>query len=145
MCPNRDWFSTYETTSKGVVLMGNNVSCKITGIGTVRTKMFDGFVKTLGDVRRIPDLKRNLILLSTLYSKRYKYTRECGILKVEFEFGLGFILESTSQFSLEMKSGVATPSPPPLRRDIKPPQRYAEADLVTYALNVAEGGDGVIS
>ena len=72
--------------------------------------------------------------------------------QVEFEFGLGFILESTSQFSLEMKSGVATPSPPPappqysiakdkLRRDIKPPQRYAEADLVTYALNVAEGID----
>ena len=82
MCPNRDWFSTNETMSKGIVLMGNNVSCKITGIGTVRIKMFDGFVRTLGDVRHIPDLKRNLILLSTIYSKKYKYTSECGILKV---------------------------------------------------------------
>ena len=82
MCPNRDWFSTNETTSKGIVLMGNNVSCKITGIGTVRIKMFDGFVRTLGDVGHIPDLKRNLILLSTIYSKKYKYTSECGILKV---------------------------------------------------------------
>ena len=62
--------------------MGNNVSCKITDIGTIIIKMFDGFVRTLGDVRRIPDLKRNLILLSTLDSKRYKYTSECGILKV---------------------------------------------------------------
>ena len=82
MCPNRDWFSTYETTFKGVVLMGNKVSCKITGIGIVIIKMFDGFVRKLGNVRHIPDLKRNLILLSTLDSKRYKYISECGILKV---------------------------------------------------------------
>ncbi|RVW18024.1 hypothetical protein CK203_065337 [Vitis vinifera] len=152
MCPNRDWFSTNETTSKGIVLMGNNVSCKITGIGTVRIKMFDGFVRTLGDVGHIPDLKRNLILLSTLDSKKYKYTSECGILKVEFEFGSRSIPNSTSQSSSEMKSSVVAPSPPQYfiaknkpRRYIKPPHRYAEADLVVYALNVVEGGDGVTS
>ena len=82
MCPNRDWFSTYETTFKGVVLMGNNASCKIAGNRLVRIKMFDGVVKTLGDVRHVPDLKRNLILLSTLDSKGYKYTDESGVLKV---------------------------------------------------------------
>ncbi|KAG8477517.1 hypothetical protein CXB51_031022 [Gossypium anomalum] len=27
----RDWFTTYETVSEGVVLMGNNASCKIAG------------------------------------------------------------------------------------------------------------------
>ncbi|KAG8472622.1 hypothetical protein CXB51_034312 [Gossypium anomalum] len=31
MSPNRDWFTTYETVSEGVVLMGNNASCKIAG------------------------------------------------------------------------------------------------------------------
>ncbi|KAG8503607.1 hypothetical protein CXB51_001802 [Gossypium anomalum] len=31
MSPNRDWFTTYETVSEGVVFMGNNASCKITG------------------------------------------------------------------------------------------------------------------
>ena len=82
MCPNRDWVSTYEIVSKGVVVMGNNASCKIAGIGMVRIKMFDGVVRTLGDVRHIPDLKRNLISLSTLDSKWYKYTSECGVLKV---------------------------------------------------------------
>ena len=82
MCPNRDWVSTYEIVSKGVVVMGNNASCKIVGIGMVRIKMFDGVVRTLGDVRHIPDLKRNLISLSTLDSKWYKYTSECGVLKV---------------------------------------------------------------
>ena len=71
----------------------------------------------------------------------------------EFKIGLGFIPESTFQSSLEMKSGGAAAPLPPLappqysiakdkpRRDIKPPQRYVEADLVAYALNVAEGID----
>ena len=48
MCPNWDWFSTYETMSKGVVLMANDASCKMAGVGIVRIKMFDGIVKTLG-------------------------------------------------------------------------------------------------
>ena len=82
MCSNRDWFSTYEVVFKGVVLMGNNASCKIAGIGMVRIKMFDGVVKTLGDVRHVLDLNRNLILLSILDSKWYKYTGESGVLKV---------------------------------------------------------------
>ena len=39
--------------------MGNNAPCKIAGIGTVKIKMFDGVVRTLGDMRHIPDLERN--------------------------------------------------------------------------------------
>ena len=69
MCPNQDWFSTYETVSRCAILMGNNVSCRIAGIGTVRIKMFDGVVRTLGDVRHVPDMKKNLISSSTLDSK----------------------------------------------------------------------------
>ncbi|KAG8490810.1 hypothetical protein CXB51_014017 [Gossypium anomalum] len=49
MSPNRDWFTTYETVSEGVVLMGNNASCKIAGVGTIKVKMFDGVVRTLSD------------------------------------------------------------------------------------------------
>ena len=75
-------FPTYETVSKGVVLMGHNASCKVVGIGTVRIKMFDGVVRTLDDVRHIPDLKRNRIFFITLNSKVYKYTGEGGVLKV---------------------------------------------------------------
>ena len=52
--------------SKGVVLMGNNATCKVAGIGTVRIKMFDGVVKTLGDGKHVSHVKRNLISLSTL-------------------------------------------------------------------------------
>ncbi|KAG8496862.1 hypothetical protein CXB51_008020 [Gossypium anomalum] len=49
MSPNRDWFTTYETVSAGVVLMGNNTSCKIAGVGTIKVNMFDGVVRTLSD------------------------------------------------------------------------------------------------
>ncbi|KAG8501537.1 hypothetical protein CXB51_004025 [Gossypium anomalum] len=82
MSPNRDWFTTYETVSEGVVLMGNNTSCKIACVGIIRVKMFDGVVRTLSDVRHGPELKRNLISLSTLDSKRYRCTAKSGVLKI---------------------------------------------------------------
>ena len=61
--------------------MGNNASCKIAGIGMVKIKMFDEFLRTLSDVRHIPNLKRNLISLSIVDSKRYKYIGDGGVLK----------------------------------------------------------------
>ena len=63
MTSNRDWFSTYEPMHSGVVLMGNNASCKVTCIGTICIRMFDGVVHTLGDIRHVPNFKRNLISL----------------------------------------------------------------------------------
>ncbi|PON46548.1 hypothetical protein PanWU01x14_250800 [Parasponia andersonii] len=62
--------------------MGNNAPCKVTGVGTVKIKMFDRVVRTLSGMRHVPDLKRNLISLSTFDSKGYKYTGEGGVLKV---------------------------------------------------------------
>ena len=44
--------------------------------------MFDGIASMLVDVKHVPDLKRNLISLSTLDSKGYKCTGEGGTLKV---------------------------------------------------------------
>ncbi|KAG8478472.1 hypothetical protein CXB51_028273 [Gossypium anomalum] len=78
MSPNRDWFITYEIVSQGVVFMGNNASCKITGVGTIKGKIIDGVVRTLSDERHVLELKRNLISLSTLDSKGYRYTTESG-------------------------------------------------------------------
>ncbi|KAG8499930.1 hypothetical protein CXB51_006489 [Gossypium anomalum] len=49
MSPNQDWFTTYKTVSECVVLMGNNASCKIVGVGTIKVKMFDGVVRTLSE------------------------------------------------------------------------------------------------
>ncbi|KAE8708241.1 hypothetical protein F3Y22_tig00110348pilonHSYRG00195 [Hibiscus syriacus] len=44
MSPNRDWFATYENVSTGDVFLGNNVSCNVVGIGTIKIKIFDGIV-----------------------------------------------------------------------------------------------------
>ena len=82
MTSNRDWFSKYEPVHKGAVLMGNNASCKVAGIGIVRIKMFDGVIPTLGDLRHVPDLKRNLISPITLDAKGYEYTSEGGVKKI---------------------------------------------------------------
>ena len=82
MTPNQDWLSTYEIVHKGAILMGNNASCKVAGIGIVHIKMFDGVVRTLSDVKHVLNLKRNLISLSTLDAKGYKYTGEGGVLKI---------------------------------------------------------------
>ncbi|KAG8472774.1 hypothetical protein CXB51_034669 [Gossypium anomalum] len=62
--------------------MGNNASCKIVGVGTIKVKMFNGVFRTLSDVQHVLELKRNLISLSTLDSKGYRYTVESGVLKI---------------------------------------------------------------
>ena len=82
MSPDRDCFSTYESLDGGLVLMGNNAACKVVGKGTVRIKMYDGIVRTLTDVRHVPDLKKNLISLGTLDSQGCKFSAEGGVLKV---------------------------------------------------------------
>ena len=58
MTPRRDWFTTFQLISGGEILMGNNMICKVLGIGTVRIKMYDGVVRTLSDVCHMPDLKK---------------------------------------------------------------------------------------
>ena len=67
---------------KGAVLMGNNASCKVVGIGTMLIKMFHRVVRTLRDVRHVPDLQRDLISLSTLDAKGYKYIGEGRVQKI---------------------------------------------------------------
>ena len=69
MCPNKSWFHTYSKTNGGQVLLGNNVSCNVVGIGSVHIKLCDGTVKTLSSVRHVPELQRNLISLGMLLNQ----------------------------------------------------------------------------
>ena len=55
--------------------MGNDAPCKIVGIGSVKIKMYDGVVRTLTEVRHVPELKKNLISLSILDAKRLSILR----------------------------------------------------------------------
>ncbi|KAG8483965.1 hypothetical protein CXB51_023199 [Gossypium anomalum] len=82
MCPNREWFSTYSSVEGGVVRMGSDSSSKVIGIGTVKINMHDGTIKTLSDVRYVPDLRKNLISLSILDLKGCKINIELSGIKV---------------------------------------------------------------
>ena len=73
MTPNKDWFNTYKSVNSGSVLMGNDASCKVVGIGNIRIKMFDGVVRMLFDVSHVPNLRKNLISLGILDCNGFSY------------------------------------------------------------------------
>jgi len=62
--------------------MGNDVVCKTVGIDNICMRMFDGQVRTLTNVRHIPDLKKNLLSLETLEARGYKFFGADGAIKV---------------------------------------------------------------
>jgi hypothetical protein len=80
--PHKIWFTSYQAIDGGVVLMGNNNSCKTIGVGSVKIKMFNGIIRTLIDVRYVLKLKKNLIYLGVLDSGGHKFTCQGGLLKV---------------------------------------------------------------
>ena len=55
----------------GSVLMGNDHPCSIDGVGSVKIRMFDGVIRTLQNVRYIPDMRKNLISLGELDARGY--------------------------------------------------------------------------
>ena len=63
MCPKWKWFSTYKSYDGGSILMRNDAVCKTVGIDNIRMRMFDRHVRTFTNVRHVPDLKKNLLLL----------------------------------------------------------------------------------
>lgn len=67
--PNHDWLSTYETVSKGVMIMWYNAHCNIADTGTNVVKMFDGATKILGDVRHVQIWREILSLWVFLIQK----------------------------------------------------------------------------
>jgi hypothetical protein len=80
-CLHRNWFSTYQSIDDGVVFMGNDFFCKIVGVGSVRIKMHDGSLRTLTDIRDVPELRKNLICLGVIDSAGYRCTTQGGVLK----------------------------------------------------------------
>lgn len=82
MCPNRKWFTDYRSINGGIVLMGNNHACKTVGLGSIKIKMHDGVVRTLLDVRHVPDLRKNLISIGALDSGGCKIVTWNGVKKV---------------------------------------------------------------
>ena len=82
MTPNKSWFEDLDEQVSDSVLLGNNKSCKIIAIGSVRFKLHDGAERVIKNVRLVPDLKRNLISLSEFDKQGYVFKGENGVLKV---------------------------------------------------------------
>ena len=53
---------------------GDGHTCQIEGIGTIRIKLSNWIVRKLKDVRYVPQLKKNFILVRTLEAKDLKET-----------------------------------------------------------------------
>lgn len=51
-------------------------------VGSVLVKLSNGVIKTLENVRHVPDLQRNLIFHSTLYEQGYVCKIRNGIMKI---------------------------------------------------------------
>jgi len=49
--------------NSSTVAMGDGAHCKITGMGNIIMKMFDGVFRTLSNVRHVLDIEKNLISL----------------------------------------------------------------------------------
>ena len=62
----------------GNVHLGDDTICDVIGIGNIQLDMFDGSIKTLKDVRYVPDLKINLISIGQLDKSELSCMTENG-------------------------------------------------------------------
>jgi len=82
VCPNRDWFSSFEKLDECFTVMGDDHPYNVEGIGIVRINMFDGMVRELKEVRYVPQLKRNLISIGVLKTLGLVVSIRDGVLKM---------------------------------------------------------------
>ena len=73
MTSNKSWFQNLAERDSGSVLLGNDLACRIRGIGLVGFRMRDGLELVLQNVRYVPDLKKNLISLGELDSQGFNF------------------------------------------------------------------------
>ena len=82
LCPNKDWFSSFEKVDRCSVIMGDDRPCNMEGIGRVQIKMFDEIVRELKEVRYTAQLKRNLISVGVLKIFGLEVSIRDGVLKI---------------------------------------------------------------
>src|ERR1044072_1255829 len=73
MTPHREWFHSFREGDFGHVFLGDDKTCAITGMRQIKIALDDGGVRTLGEVRYVPELRKNLISLETLQANGYSF------------------------------------------------------------------------
>ena len=72
---HREWFHTYDRSNdRGSASLGDDHPCLVVGVDTIRVRMYDGMVRTLSNVKHIPELKKNLISLGYLEEQGYTFS-----------------------------------------------------------------------
>ena len=82
VCPNRDWFSSFEKLNRFSVIMSDDRPCNMDGIGTVQIRMFDEMVRKLKKVRYVPQVRKNLITVGALEVLGHTISVRDGVLKI---------------------------------------------------------------
>ena len=82
ICCEKEKFSKLSYNDRGLVTLPNDESVKVEGIGEVVIVTHDGVKRRLSDVRYVPKLEKNLILLGRLESKECTFKASDGLLKV---------------------------------------------------------------
>lgn len=82
MTPRKEFFTEYKPVAESKVLIANDNTCEVVGVGSVKLKLWDGSSKVLGGVRYVPCLERNLNSLGALDKSGCVYKAQCGVLKV---------------------------------------------------------------
>ena len=66
MIPKKEFMFNFKAIDGGRVLMGNDQTCSVTSIGSVKFQLWDGNIRTIENVRLVPKLRRNLLSLGCL-------------------------------------------------------------------------------
>ena len=82
MTPKKDWFDMYKpyngVWSKWIMML----HAWLLGLVLWRSRLFDGVVRVLSNVKHILDLRKNLTSLGVLDDLGYSYTSKGGIMKI---------------------------------------------------------------
>lgn len=80
---NRDWFVTCDSLQGGgSIRLGDDNLRDIVIIGSIQTKIHDGIIRTLTDMRHILGMSKKTQFCSDLNGKEYKYSSGDDVLKV---------------------------------------------------------------
>ena len=82
MTPNKSLFNSFSDDHSGTVILGNNKTCDIKGIGSIVIKNHEEKLKELQEVRYVPDLKRNLLSIGMFDKRGYSVKINDGDMKI---------------------------------------------------------------
>ncbi|KAL2533054.1 Retrovirus-related Pol polyprotein from transposon TNT 1-94 [Abeliophyllum distichum] len=88
MSPIRAWFKDYKEIEPRKVYMGANNTQVAVKIGNIDIRIHDGMVRTIHNVRHVPNLKRKLVALGVLEDEGYWFKAEGKSHRLSFGKGV---------------------------------------------------------